>query len=152
MRLALIFFIAACLSCKTSKKGKPNYESSVITMEKTACYGKCPVYTITIYGTGKAEYEGRKNVKKLGKYQMQLNPDETLKIFKAFDASNFSDFQSEYDTGVTDVPSTIISFFHRGYKKNIKDRMAAPEELKNLERMVEGVVDGEGWREVVNSP
>jgi hypothetical protein len=145
MRLVLFFLIVTCIACKTSKQSKQNFESSVITMEKTACYGKCPVYTITISGTGKAEYEGKKNVKKLGKYQKQLSADEAMKLFKAFDASNFSDFQSEYDTGITDVPSTFISFYHRGFKKNIKDRMAAPEELKNLERMVEAVAESEGW-------
>ena len=148
MRVALIFIIIATIGCKTSKKGRQNFESSVITMEKTACHGKCPVYTITIYGTGKAEYEGKNNVKKPGKYEKQLSRDETMKLFKAFDASNFSDFQSEYDTGATDVPSTLISFYHRGYKKNIKDRMAAPEELKNLERMVEEIVESEGWTKI----
>ena len=152
MRLALIFFIAACISigCKTGKQGKQNFENSVITMEKTACFGKCPVYNIIIYGNGKAEYEGKKNVKKLGKYTKQLSPAETTKLFKAFDASNFSDFLSEYDTGVTDVPSTLISFYNRGFKKKIKDSMGAPEELKNLERMVEGVVESEGWVGVDN--
>ncbi|HXA02767.1 MAG TPA: DUF6438 domain-containing protein [Cytophagaceae bacterium] len=148
MRLALIFLMAACLACKTGKGGRQNFESSMITMEKTACYGKCPIYTITIYGTGKAEYDGKKNVKKLGRYEKQLNSNETIKLFKAFDASNFSDFQSEYDTSVTDVPSTLISFLHRGYKKNIKDRMAAPEELKNLEKMVEVIAESDGWTAV----
>jgi hypothetical protein len=148
MRFALIFLIAACIACKTGKRSKQSFESSVIVLEKTACYGKCPVYMITIYGTGKAEYEGKKNVKKLGRYEKQLSRDETMKLFRAFDASNFSDFQSEYDTGATDVPSTLISFLHRGYKKNIKDRMGAPEELKNLERMVEAIAESEGWTKV----
>jgi hypothetical protein len=148
MRLILFFLMAACLSCKSGKQAKQNYEKSAITMEKTACYGKCPVYTITIYGTGKAEFTGSKNVKMLGKYEKQLSKEETLKIFNTFYASSFSDFLSEYDSGVTDVPATIISFLHKGYNKVIKDKMGAPGELKALEKMVEELVKGEGWTKV----
>ncbi|MFL5728292.1 MAG: DUF6438 domain-containing protein [Cytophagaceae bacterium] len=148
MRLLVLFLLIACISCKSSQKSKVNYESSVISMEKTACYGKCPVYTITIYGTGKAEYVGVKNVKKAGKYEKQLSEEECLKLFKAFDASNFSDFHSEYDSGITDVPTTMISFLHRGYNKTIKDRVNAPLELKNLEAMVAAIGESEGWTKV----
>jgi hypothetical protein len=147
MRL-ILFLMIACLSCKSGKQAKQNFDKSVISMEKTACYGKCPVYSITIYGTGKTEFTGSKNVKMLGKYEKQLSKEETLKIFNAFYASNFSDFLSEYDSGVTDVPTTIMSFLHKGYNKIIRDKMGAPAELKALEKMVEGVVGAEGWTKI----
>jgi hypothetical protein len=145
MRLILFLLMTACFACKSGKQAKQSFDKSVISMEKTACYGKCPVYTIVIYGTGKAEFTGSKNVKMLGKYEKQLSKEETLKIFNAFYASNFSDFISEYDSGVTDVPTTIISFLHKGYNKVIRDKMGAPAELKALEKMVEELVKGEGW-------
>lgn len=131
----------------SEKRNKIRYEGSIITLEKTECYGTCPVYTITIFGTGKVMYEGKKHVKKEGKYEKELKDNEVSKLFNAFECANFFDFKSEYtDELLMDLPTTYITFEHRGFKKKIKDYVGAPEELKKLEKMVEEISEGdEGW-------
>jgi hypothetical protein len=150
MRYTLI--IAATLSLFVHSCKPPGsiekFENSRIGMKKTECYGTCPVYEITISGSGKALYEGKKHVKKTGKFEKQLSPKETLKLFCAFEASNFTDFRQEYTDEVTDLPTTFLSFTHRGFSKTIKDYYNAPIELKKLEKMVEEVADSEGWTAV----
>jgi hypothetical protein len=144
------FLISASPTVFKKKKDKNRFQSSVITLQKTECYGTCPVYTITIYGTGKVLFEGVKHVKKEGKFQKQLKPSEVNKLFNAFECANFSDFKNEYDEErISDLPTTYISFEHRGFKKRIKDYYNAPEELKKLEKLVEDIAMNEqGWEKI----
>jgi hypothetical protein len=151
MRYILIFAAGlslAVLSCK-APASKEKFENSKIVMKKTECYGTCPVYQITISGTGKALYEGKRHVKKIGKFEKQLSSQETKRLFQAYVASNFTDFREEYDDKeLMDLPTTYLTFVHRGFSKTIKDYVNAPPELKKLEKMVEEVADSEGWTEV----
>ena len=38
----------------------------VITLERTACFGVCPVYKLTIYGDGRVLYDGIRFVRTEG--------------------------------------------------------------------------------------
>lgn len=140
--------IVSFTACKPSPQGSANrFENSLITLEKQECYGTCPVYTVTVSGTGKVVYEGKRFVKKEGKFEKQLSTAQTYKLFNAYECANFFDFKTEYnDELISDLPSTYISFEHRGFKRKILDRYNAPEELKDLEKMVEEIVESEeGW-------
>jgi hypothetical protein len=148
--LIIVLVLSAFLSSCKSPASLHKFEKSQIVMKKTECYGTCPVYKITLLGTGKAMYEGIKHVKKVGKFEKQLSAQETEKIFTAFEASNFTDFKEIYTEPVTDVSTTFITFVHRGFSKTIEDYYNAPQELKKLEKMVEEVANSEGW-ELANS-
>lgn len=140
-------------SCKTKEKtaGTPSGEQALSTvsfsMEKTACFGRCPVYTLTINGaTHKATYVGTQNVDKTGTHQKDIS-DETLKSLKdAFDKAKFMEMKDEYNKPqVTDLPSTYVSYTDAGKTKKIRDRYEAPVELKNLEKLLEEIGNSEGW-------
>jgi hypothetical protein len=147
--IAVFLFICSCKSAPKNTGDDNRFKNSMITMEKTACYGTCPVYSIIIYGNGKTVYEGKEHVKKTGKYEKQLSPQEISKLFNAFECANFFDFRSEYTEEVTDLPTTYLTFEHRGFKKKITDYYGAPEELKKLEKLVEAIVESEsGWKEI----
>ena len=123
------------------------FESSFIRLEKQECYGTCPVYNITVYGTGKVEYEGKKHIKREGKFKKELSSQEINQLFNAYECANFFDFKSEYDEpDLQDLPTTYVTFKHRGFEKRIKDYYNAPDELKHLEKMVEKIAESEeGW-------
>jgi len=149
----LLTVVSVQSSCRKSKAASEfnRFENSTIILEKTPCYGTCPVYVITIKGTGEVMYEGKEHVTKKGKYQKKLSDKEVNKLFNAFECSNFSDFRSEYTEEVSDMPTTYLTFEHRGYKKKITDYYGAPEELKKLEKMVEEIAESEeGWDQVTN--
>ncbi|MBX9850224.1 MAG: hypothetical protein K2X86_00525 [Cytophagaceae bacterium] len=136
-------------ACKMHPVSSNSFDSSVIIMEKTECYGYCPVYSITIDGTGKVIYEGKKHVKKVGKFERQLSGKEISTIFSAFEHSDFFKLQNEYTAGVSDMPTVYVTFEHQGQKKKITDYYGAPESLKKLEELVEKVaLSEEGWKQL----
>src|SRR5438552_1156933 len=93
-KLIVIVFIClfspACGSKPTNVPGQfPNnmgagatnsaqLEQAVVVLDRRfgECLGQCPVYTISIYGTGKVIYEGKENVKTKGKVESKINRSE----------------------------------------------------------------------------
>jgi hypothetical protein len=156
----LLSFWLLILSCNSQKdttinsKNNPvstqeneNFASSFIEMKKTACRGKCPVYTLKVTGNGIVELVGKQNLDKIGNYNKTLSKDETSKLFQSFADADFWKFKDEYVSKITDLPTTFLTFSHGGKIKAIKDYHGAPVELKSLEKKLEDIVSSnDGWK------
>lgn len=124
------------------------YADSKIEMTKTACFGACPDYDISIDGNGIALFEGRQHAPRKGSYQLNIGQEKAKTIFDAFQNANFWAFEDEYTSNISDLPTTFLTFSHDGKSKKIKDYYGSPDELKALEKMLEELVDEDGWGEV----
>ncbi len=139
--LFLIAFICCLfIGCNTSMKCSADNEI-VFSMSKTRCYGKCPVYTIDIYSNGHVIYEGKSNVDKIGRFEKNITQTELSDLKKAFLDSKFFDFEDEYVSNATDLPTTYILFRNNGEEKKIKDYHRAPKELKALEKLLDDIAN-----------
>ena len=47
-----------------------------IQLERSGCYGTCPVYTVTIHGDGRLEYNGKGHVKEIGAREGRTEMDK----------------------------------------------------------------------------
>lgn len=120
--------------------------SPMVTLEKTACYGMCPVYKLMIYEDGKALYEGVSHVDKIGQYEQLLPADTIASLIRAFEETNFWSLADEYVADVTDLPVTYLSFQYQGKYKKVKNLIQAPEGLTALENRVAAIGESRGWR------
>ena len=142
MRLFVIFLVF--FFCYCSQKHIPINDSSVLpflVMKRTACYGTCPQYKITIYHHGLVRYEGKMFVDKIGCFEAMLSDrlihEIKLKLYNV----NFFELQQEYDSHITDVPSTILNINLDGRKHEVIDRFNGPVSLKDLHRLIDNHVD-----------
>ena len=133
------------MGCCVSKKHYQNDATSVIKMSKGVCFGSCPVYDITIDGTGKATYLGKRFVEKIGTYTKTFTLEETNLLFKKFEKAGFWDFKDEYTAEVTDLPTTFITLEQNGKSKKIKAYYDIPETLQDLIKEVDTYSNTEGW-------
>ena len=62
----------------------PTKSSPKIVYSKGPCFGKCPIYTLTIYNTGFAKFKGRKYTKMDGEFVKQLDKDTYVALIKVF--------------------------------------------------------------------
>lgn len=115
-------------------------ESLFLSMERTPCFGKCPTYKIMIFNTGNVIYEGYSNTKHIGKFQNQLSKKQLNEIKTMMDEINIMEMKDVYDTKATDLPSTILFIVNNNSKKKILDRMEAPAELKQFEKLIDYLV------------
>ena len=120
----------------------------LLVMKRTACYGTCPQYTISIYNNGLVRYNGKMFVDKIGCFESSLSDKLINNIKLELNNVQFFTFQNEYDAHVTDVPSIILQVSLKGKKHEVIDRFNGPLELKRVHKMIDDIVDSlEEWNQ-----
>ena len=64
------------------KINSTNSKVKIISLEKTACFGTCPVFHIEIYNNGFATYNGKKFVTIKGLHNLEISKNDISKILK----------------------------------------------------------------------
>ena len=123
-------------SLNSNLKELPTEKTKIISLEKTACFGTCPIFSINIFNNGDVLYYGKKFVKKLGNLNLELDQKEINQILNKAKEINFNNLKSEYTENISDLPTTYITI----NKKTIKNYYGAPKELKDLEKLIESFV------------
>lgn len=131
------------------EQAQPAVGDSVYFMiERTACYGPCPTYKLTVFQSGAALYEGRRFADRDGRYTGQVDPATMRALKDAAEASGFFRMQDEYDMPVTDLPSLIIRLNTGDRDKKVVGRVGTPQAFKDLGQQVEELLSGVEWTKV----
>src|SRR3982751_1541119 len=92
----------------------------VITLERTACFGTCPVYTVTIYTDGTVIYNGTQFVDVKGEQTSTIDPATVEQLVAGFEAAGYFDWNDSYtDMHITDQPYITTSVTRDGVTKQI---------------------------------
>ena len=141
--LVLLLVVSSCGSSKKSSKPEANKEKKelIIALERTACYGTCPIYKIEVFSDGSAMYYGERFVDNLGKYTFNVSQETINYILKKAVEIRFFEMEDKYTADITDLPKTIVFIKKDRKKKKIIDYYGAPKTLKEFESLVDGCVD-----------
>lgn len=121
---------------------------SVITLERTACFGFCPMYKVTIYGDGRVVYEGNQFVKVKGIQTTRISPFKARQLMMEFQRAQYFNLQDRYEGGPTDAPSAITSFQLGQRAKTVYHYLAspdAPQKLTDLEAKIDAAANVQQW-------
>jgi hypothetical protein len=120
-----------------------------ITIERTACFGTCPVYTVTILEDGTVQYSGGDFVEVIGEQTSQIEPEIVEQMVAAFEAAGYFEWDAAYDTQtVTDLPTVITSVTRDGETHSITryaGDSSAPLALPFLEHWIDIMVNTQLW-------
>jgi hypothetical protein len=116
----------------------------IATLERTGCYGECPVYRLTVHNDGSVVYVGTRWVKVLGRQVYKISEAQTAELQAAFERVNFSQLR-DYDK----VESTDDDWAHLSYRRGAGFKRvrhyhgdnAAPAALGALEDEFDRIVD-----------
>lgn len=136
-------FLASC-----SSTSRITDEQIVIEMEKTACYGRCPVYTIKIDKQGTGLFIGVEHTEPLGLYSFRLKKSEMEELHSAFERIGFFGLEDRYYDNISDLPTTYLTYRKESREKKIMDYHGAPPELKQLESRIQELVLSKKMRKV----
>ena len=149
--MRLLFVVAASFVALVSARA----ESSItaITLERTMCFGSCPVYKLTVRSSGRVEFDGKAFVREKGKRTAQISARDFARLVKKVKEINFFALQNRYDgkgpngTGVTvtDLPTRRTSVTKGGQTKTVEDYFRGPPELKELEDLIDEVAGSARW-------
>ena len=140
----LLFFLCSCyttgISTQTNSICDYKIEDrkevkEIISINRGACYGTCPIYSFSIFSDMSAVYHGKNFVEKTGTIEFKLSEEEINSILQKANEINYCKMESEYTEMITDLPTTHIRIFD----KKITDYYGAPKELKELEKLIDNI-------------
>lgn len=122
---------------------------TVITLERGMCFGTCPVYTVSLYDTGKVVFEGKLHVKYKGTQTAAIERAKVKALAAELERAGFFSFQDSYThRRVTDMP-TVVTTVRMGRRvKRIQHYLGdanAPKMLRVLERRIDAVAGSQQW-------
>jgi hypothetical protein len=118
---------------------KTDGDFTTIKMERSACFGSCPVYTIEIKSNGEITYNGERYVETKGKQKLQLSKSEINALKDAISESRFYSLNDRYDGNITDLPATTITLKTITGEKSVYDYYMAPPRLSELEKKIDKI-------------
>lgn len=122
-----------------------------ISLERTACFGFCPVYQVTVESNGAVTYVGEMFVAVEGEQRAQISQDQVRKLASELEAIDFFSLQDQYtDMGATDMPSAILTLRVDGETKQVvhyHGDFSAPEKLTQLEWLIDEITNTAQWTE-----
>jgi Domain of unknown function (DUF6438) len=136
-----LFFTGLCKNVKAQSKSE-----IIITIERTACLGSCPIYYAEIYLDGTVVYKGEKFVKVEGEKQYKIPQVRIKMLIEEFQKINYFSLNDKYETdkngmSITDQPTTITSIKLNGKQKKVVNYYGAPKELEKLENKIDDFAD-----------
>jgi Domain of unknown function (DUF6438) len=171
-----IFLLIACgrPDSQTENILPPNEPDKIelwLRMERTACFGNCPIYILNIQPDGTFVFEGIKSlekgnlVDKKEKPHGKLSEEKINQIIAEIDKAEFFALKDSYsgDSGNcptywTDSPTVTLSIKLRGKDKTIPHYLGCeendkptdkgkiyPQQLYNLENRIDEIVETKRW-------
>jgi hypothetical protein len=123
-----------------------------ITLKRTPCYGPCPVYEVTVSGTGEVEYSGEAHVARAGTHRWKISQRRLQRLAEAFERARYSRLEEAYTSReFTDAPGCLTSIEYEDGTSRSVDHYhgdpAAPDALTELEDEIDRIVGVERYTE-----
>jgi hypothetical protein len=126
-----------------------------VSLERTPCFGSCPVYSIAVSSSGVVTYEGRANVRRVGTATSQIPTKEVEALLIELERAGYFTFSDRYALSEptcgrysTDSPSVISSATFRGRTKRIEHDYGCggvPGALTLLENRIDEALGSGRW-------
>ena len=150
----LVSVILISASCKSSKTATDTVSTDtqprevaaeaqlLVSLKRTPCYGKCPMYRISIKDNGELVYEGKRFVERLGTYEALLTSVDVENIKKKVAEADYFILQDAYDVPISDFPTCVTSVNLDGKDKSIMNKQNAPAALISFEKYIDSLIEG----------
>ena len=120
-----------------------------VRLQRTACFGACPVYSVTVHGDGRVVFVGERFVTAKGVRRATLSKTQVQRLVKGVQQARVFQLANRYDQmSVTDLPSAILTIRVGSRTKRIyhyQGDRRAPKRLATLECLVDRTARTTRW-------
>ena len=125
-----------------------------VKLERTACFGECPVYSVTVDAGGNVTYDGKRFVRVEGRQTDRIPASRAARLLATAERIGFFELRDRYrtirnpdgtETTVTDLPTTVVTITRAGQSKRVEDYIGAPQGLKELEQEIDETARTTRW-------
>lgn len=150
MRIALLCGVLSLLTlaaCKT-KKELPKIAGTdiVFGLKKGGCFGKCPIYEMTINASGRAEILPFRNMDITSSSYKQLDEATMLELHELFADSKFCSHPDTFPSQIADLPPVWITYNYGECEKTIYGKEGRPAKVMAIEEKLNSIAFSDGWR------
>lgn len=158
---AMVLLVSACAPRKTiSPSADSSVDASVsarpaVTLERTACFGGCPVYSVLVSPSGQVSYHGKAHVRRVGTATGQIPAKQVETLVAELEKAGYFELSDRYTSTdpacgryATDLPSVITTARIGGRTKRVEHDYGcrgAPGALVILERRIDEVLNSSQW-------
>lgn len=135
-------------SCSLFKGQEEQIES--ISLSRSGCYGKCPVYQVTFNRDGSILYKGDMFVEHIGTYNVSTDFD-FQSLEDLVNTSDFFNLEDRYIENVTDVPVCGVTVRTTLKTKSVVDNGIGPQKLRYFQKEIDKVLSSSEnavWKKV----
>jgi Domain of unknown function (DUF6438) len=133
----------------------PAAAGPVVTLERTSCFGRCPVYRLSISAAGVVHYEGKAHVEHLGPAEDTIPSARVDSLVGELDRLGYFGLAEGYAPDspacgryVPDSPAVITSVTADGRQKRVRHDYGcsdAPPALTRIEARIDEVAGTSRW-------
>lgn len=128
-----------------------------ITLERTACFGTCPMYKIDITSDGTVTFKGERFTKTTGIAKGKISVADFRQLVSEFEKINYFSLPDSYAPGtpvcpqmITDMPSANTSIRLKGKTKSVAHYYGCGDkgalaQLTALEKKIDEVAGTQKW-------
>lgn len=105
-------FLGICRPASTQEATTQNAIDyfDTLTLERTACFGNCPVYRIVVHADGVVEFTGMRYVKIQGISSGRLTSAQLHELVEAINRVKYFSLEDVYDREAGDCPTVATDF------------------------------------------
>ena len=146
--------LALCLVAAQPSQEPGVPADTIISLQRTSCFGPCPVYTVKIDARGSVTYEGEKFVRVVGRQIARVDRSVVARLLTHAERIHFFDMRNAYrsidnpdgsTTTVTDLPTKIVTITSNRRTKRVEDYVGAPATLEEFERAIDEAAGSNRW-------
>lgn len=147
-KLAISLTVLLSISLMACAQKKISY----VRMNRTACFGRCPVYSVELYKNGLVRYSGQMFTDHQGVYETNIGSKNAANLLKRFSMYRIDTCKSLYENRIADIPGIYYIYKYGSTTKKINNAHFGPEFLRTLATSMDSVAQvNNNWKKVADT-
>jgi hypothetical protein len=147
-KITLLFLLIVASATAFAQEATTSPEIISVNMHRTACFGRCPDYTIEISKNGTATYTAIRFNTDTGIYKKNIGTKKARAILKEFATYRVDTCREMYENRIPDLPGIYYIIKYQGRTQKIANANFGPAFLKSMAEEMDkiGKKEGKGWK------
>lgn len=117
-----------------------------IDLERTGCFGTCPIYRVSLFRGGRAEWRGVRHTERTGHFEGEVNIFDYGKLCYLLRKFGFDQLPKSFTANWTDSPTFIVTVTTKQGTKAVSDYSGiGPIELWAVQQTIDAVGERIQW-------
>lgn len=128
------------------KEGSPADHSPLVQLDQYGCRGFCPTYQLVFHNDGLVQYEGKRNMVKMGRDSFQLTKKELEDLKQALTNVNLWQYPEHIESQIADAANAKLTVFGVDKMHEVTGSIDRPEPILHFEQMLKDLAETHGFK------